>query len=236
MRSAPFRRIVVADSLGWLLFLTEINFSSLENFRNEKKTFKTKNSFENFFDAPVSACACAKVRDQCFWPSSARLCLVKFHRPVCLRSIEFLRVRVQWYIVLVSFGFPQSNSIALCAFICARSYSFMFSRNDAWLLKYWILHFNLEKNDMFFRSQNLAKKRTGLINSNMKNWSAQKFKKRTKRFNSSNNEVSSTALIPPVPGTVHTRALADWGPFPSAAEIVEAYEKPPNGVEGRLTR
>ena len=51
----------------------KIDFSSLENFRNKK-------SFENFFDAPVSACACAKVRDQCFWPSSARLCLVKFHR------------------------------------------------------------------------------------------------------------------------------------------------------------
>ena len=89
MRSAPFGCFVVADSLGWLLFLTKISFSRLENFWHKK-------SFENIFDARVSACACAKVRDQCFRPSSAFGCAWSNSIvPVCLRSVKFLRVLVQ---------------------------------------------------------------------------------------------------------------------------------------------
>ena len=114
---APIRSIVVADSLEWLLFLTEINFYSLE-------TFGTKKPFENFIDARVSACACAKVRDQCFWPSSAFGCAWSNSIvPVCLRSVKFLRVRMQCCVALVSLGLPQSNSIASCALVCARSSS-----------------------------------------------------------------------------------------------------------------
>ena len=123
-----FRRFVFADSLGWMLFLTKIIFSSLE-------TFGSKKSFENCFDARVSACACAKVRDQCFWPSSAFGCAWSNSIvPVCLRSVKFLRVRMQCCVVLVSLGFPQSNSIALCAFICARSIYVRRLRNDTCFL------------------------------------------------------------------------------------------------------
>ena len=236
MRSAPFRRIVVADSLGWLLFLTEINSSSLENFRNEK-------IFRKLFRR-ASKCVCVRARRcainvfglhqlGCAWSNSIV--------PVCLRSIEFLRVRVQCCVVLVSPGFPQSNSIALCAFICARSNSFMLSRNnDTWWLKYWIPHLNLEKNDVFLISRKLAKKRTGLVNSNTKTWSAQKFKhenlKRTKCFKSQNNEPPGTAET--IPGCVdrNTRSRADRVPYPSTAMIVEAYGKLSSGGEGRLTR
>ena len=128
MRSAPFRRIVVADSLG--------------------KTFETKKSFENFFDAPVSACACAKVRDQCFWPSSARLCLVKFHRPrlSALHRVPSGSCAMLRRIGTISVGFPQSNSIALCVFICARSTFFMFLRNGVCFLStYNIPEFTDEK-------------------------------------------------------------------------------------------
>ena len=147
--------------------------------------------------------ACAKVRDQCFWPSSARLCLVKFHRArlSALHRVPACSCAMLRRIGTISVGFPQSNSIALCAFICARSNSFMFSRNDAWLLKYWIPHLNLEKNDVFLITRKLAKKRTGLINSNTKTWSAQKFKhenlKRTERFNSKDNVQTGTAETPP---------------------------------------
>ena len=150
-------------------------------FRNEK-------SFENFCDARVSVCACAKVRDQYFWPSSTFGCAWSNSIvPGCVRSVKFLCVRVQCCIALVSLGFPQSISIASCVFICARSNFFMFSRNDAWFFKLWISQSSDKKSDVFFRSQKLVKKRAELINSNTKTRSTQKFKhenlKRTKRVN-----------------------------------------------------
>ena len=37
-------------------------------------------------------------------------------------------------------------------------------------------------------------------------------------------------------GSCETRGLANWGPFPSAAVIVEADQKLSSGGEGRLTR
>ena len=40
MRSAPFWRFVVAESLGWLLFLTKTIFSCLKHFQIEKKNQK----------------------------------------------------------------------------------------------------------------------------------------------------------------------------------------------------
>ena len=92
---------------------------------------------------------------------------------------------------------------------------------------------------MFLISRKLAKKRTGLINSNTKFQSAQKFKhknlRRTKCFNSQNNEGPGTAETPPGCVDRNTRSQADRGPFPSAAMIVEAYGKLSSGGEGRLT-
>ena len=64
-----------------------------------------------------------------------RLCSGKFRRvhlsalgqvPSCLRAM------------LCRVEFPQSNSIAACAFICALSGSFVFSCNDVSFLKYGI--------------------------------------------------------------------------------------------------
>ena len=141
MRSAPFRRFVVADSLGWLLFLTKFFFSS-RNFSERKKSFK------NFFVARVSACACAInafgshrhivpvcLRSAKFLRPRVQCCVVLasigFPQsnsivPICLCSVKFLRARVRCCVVLASIGFLQSNSIVSCSFICARSNSFVF--------------------------------------------------------------------------------------------------------------
>ena len=55
---------------------------------------------------------------------------------VCLLSFKFLRIRAcnAVSVVLASIGFPQSNSIAPCAFICAWINLFVFLRNDTLFL------------------------------------------------------------------------------------------------------
>ena len=125
MRSAPFQHFVVTNSLEQLLFLTRIKCCSSQNLRNEKifrKTFRR-----------ASKCVCAI---NVFGRQSLAFGCARSNSivPVCLRFVKFFRVCVGKYQVPqkirhCAFGCALSNSIASCAFICAWSNYFVFSRN-----------------------------------------------------------------------------------------------------------
>ena len=87
------------------------------------KTFETKKSFENFFDARVSRCARSMFLAVIDIPlGCARSNSIV---PVCLRSVKFFRVCIGKYRIPQKMrhrAFP-SNSIASCVFICAQSNS-----------------------------------------------------------------------------------------------------------------
>ena len=117
------------------------------------------------------------MRDQCFRQSSTFGCARSNSIvAVCLRSVKFLRVRVQCCIVLVSIEFLRKYIIVHSAvlaqipshharlsalgqiLLCLRSVIRRF-------VKYRILQLNDEKkSDVFIRSQKLAKKRTKRLN------------------------------------------------------------------------
>ena len=129
MRSAPFQRFVVANSLGRLLFLTRSNFLSSRKLSSEKISRKL------FWRA--SKCVCAI---NVF--GSHRHSAVLSQIPSCpfvaisLRSVKLFRVCVGKYQIPqkmrhCAFGCARSNFIVSCAFICAQSNSFVFLRNNA---------------------------------------------------------------------------------------------------------
>ena len=139
------------------------------------KTFGTKTSFENLFDARV-----VRVRARSMFSEiiGIQLCSVKFHRarlsalrqvPSCSRAM--LRRLGKYRIPSVKFHRVVRVYLRSVNF-------FVFSRNDVSFFKYWIPQLTCEKIYVFFRSRKLAKNRTKLNNSNTKT------SKRRKRFKS----------------------------------------------------
>ena len=145
MRSAPFQRFAVADSLGWLLFLKKI-----KKFLS-RKLLERKKSVEFFFDTRVSASCpfiCAPSSSFVFacnaascWQVLDSLSKIQLHRALLSTLGKLFRVLAQWWWCIV---FQVSDSSV--------------KRREKW---------------SFFRSQKLVKKRRERINSNTKTYSAQ---------------------------------------------------------------